>query len=1511
MVEYVRQYTFLSRTPPEAGTPWTTPYTDYYSYKAYSWDNGNHVAGGFSQGTLVVPALNVAKDVYVTDSPSPPELYRRRYEVIDTFQKAVYNPVSNTSPVKTVRVHHAGLADRTNAGMGLTFLETHNPLKIDFDATRDVTKIGLNGTAGAFRLHVRPQDDQTPLETSYTVPGLSAPLVGLVLRASLHLQGSTDPLTWVTLTLTPNQNGLDAYYPFAVTTPGTYDYQVRPYFNDPAEPDADWSRYYDPTQTLLKGSVTVAKVQAVVATMEFVTPIASQPTGHRLAAGILMPQVRATGAGALTITMQLTQDGLDLDIPHNAVQVGTSNIYQATFTGLPAGFYTVKAQLLNTTTVLEREADGQVAPPPLEIGDQLSFLPWVLPQLTNDALLLAAAAPSGQASARPQVPLSATLTTNRDLPGRRVETLARTTAQIAGPGDVQGLAKRAILHTWPAPGATSCSPLELAFIDFQDEDLPWRYSTLHTPVTAGHPTPEPLPWLMLLVLKDDGLEYQRQAQSGALPSILVKGGRPGTYPSPDPAQQQLWAHVQVNASFGQVTTPATQPSEQAIKDFVSEQLPKSPDLANSRIFSARRLAENTEYHAFLVPAVEAGRLAGLGLDFAPADATKSALPTGTADCAFPVYFQWKFSTGIDEDFETLAGRLAPASTAAAAAPTLAVGVGSHTYQLPMPGLLHDAASPPPQLTAAQASDQLRVAQHLYDQVVPLRPAGGRPVVAAPLYGRAYAMGPTLDAPTGALPANWKHQLNLDPRYRALAALGAEVVRDNQEEYVRRAWEQVQDILLANEKLRGAQYGLRTTAGLRHQHLPLTTTTASPGGQGVMRLAWRATESDAATTTEAFAKDAASTSATAAPTTGLADYGLHLTAGAMRRTRLSPATVAATALPVTTVREALRRSDTPLAAFSPTFRRVMKPFGKYQVGAAGRPLRPTQPAPEADPTDLLQPGTSLRQRDTVLSRLVAGTLTAAPAPAEQVRLYQFDDGLIDGFLGRLGVALPVPPPLAGKGDAPARFQAAFTSFRAVGTPRPDGSQQVVGFRVPQYVRPSLPLDLLKQDMLAATDPGPAFEVKIKTVVPAMGALPPVSQGDFEGPDFNASHFYVGDYNEPSHVTGDWLLADFASADFLVGREVFDYETAPEIIAADPTPTLRAAPLASPDDAAATAPTDAAPAGRSAPASFLRRSTRTASRPAASAAAPPTDASIPVIKQAKVFPVFKEAMGEALRQRHPELFVPGLGSFPTNGVAVLDVNPAFIEAYMVGLNHALGSELLWRGFPVDLRATFFQQFWDVSEHFNMSLPVSGTGPDAPTGVQEATMLDIKPLDQWVSTPLGGNSLVPSGASGGVLRLALRSELLARYPTLVLALQDNTLAASGTDGTDPAHLRYPLQRLTVGQDLAVVTFGVDPAYAEAHCALVLMERPGQPKFGLDAEPSDPAHPLANPLSWNDFTWDYAGTAVDAQFVPTTTGQPGTKPHATAEPDSVAYLTDSATVAYALLQEPILATIPLSAIL
>ncbi|HEX8507133.1 MAG TPA: hypothetical protein VF630_17345, partial [Hymenobacter sp.] len=563
------------------------------------------------------------------------------------------------------------------------------------------------------------------------------------------------------------------------------------------------------------------------------------------------------------------------------------------------------------------------------------------------------------------------------------------------------------------------------------------------------------------------------------------------------------------------------------------------------------------------------------------------------------------------------------------------------------------------------------------------------------------------------------------------------------------------------------------------------------------------------------------------------------------------------------------------------------------------------------------GTSLRQRDALLSGLAGGTFTAAPERAEQVRAFQFKDELVDSFLksgvattGQAALVLLPPPSLTTDEGAMLRFGQAYTAFltqEVVGDTPETQLTTVVGFKKPQYVRPVLPLESLKEDVAAGTAPGPVFQVRIKQAAPTIVVPPaPVLTGDFEGEDFNATDFFVGNFDEPtSALTGDFRTLDFTTADFTVTTPNEPARIAEEMVTGAPAAdefVFARQTMATGESATGK---EMAPFA----VSYLEPLALTSVTAGAVATATPTDAALPVIKQAKVSPVFKDAMGEALRQRHPELFVPGLGEFPAGGVAVLEVNQAFIEAYMVGLNHALGSELLWRGFPVDVRGTFFQQFWDVSEHVNMQFSPTPPITQAPleaaaaAALAEAALLDIKPLDQWASSALGGNA--PSPEPTTLLRLALRSELLRRYPTLVLALQLKTEPTA-----DPAQMLYPRQRLAVGQDLAVVRFDLSAGTTTADYYLMLMERPGQPKFGLDEKApitDSEQTPIAHPLSWNDFSWEYLGTEPGAGLVISPTG----KPHARTEPASVAYLTDSATVAYALFQAPVLASLDLSQVL
>ena len=74
-----------------------------------------------------------------------------------------------------------------------------------------------------------------------------------------------------------------------------------------------------------------------------------------------------------------------------------------------------------------------------------------------------------------------------------------------------------------------------------------------------------------------------------------------------------------------------------------------------------------------------------------------------------------------------------------------------------------------------------------------------------------------------------------------------------------------------------------------------------------------------------------------------------------------------------------------------------------------------------------------------------------------------------------------------------------------------------------------------------------------------------------------------------------------------------------------------------------------------------------------------------------PQFTVPMAEELLARWPEWALPGIGGLPPDTVTLLETNPEFVAALLVGLNQEFNRELLWREFPTDQRGTSFAQFW----------------------------------------------------------------------------------------------------------------------------------------------------------------------------------------------------------------------------
>ena len=96
-----------------------------------------------------------------------------------------------------------------------------------------------------------------------------------------------------------------------------------------------------------------------------------------------------------------------------------------------------------------------------------------------------------------------------------------------------------------------------------------------------------------------------------------------------------------------------------------------------------------------------------------------------------------------------------------------------------------------------------------------------PIVAPPLWGRWHAATARLDPAPLATP-QWFHEVNADPRLRATAGLGAEVIRRNDDELMAEAWAQVEGVLAANEALRRAQAARETSGKLLTNHFGAST-----------------------------------------------------------------------------------------------------------------------------------------------------------------------------------------------------------------------------------------------------------------------------------------------------------------------------------------------------------------------------------------------------------------------------------------------------------------------------------------------------------------------------------------------------------------------------------------------------------------------------------------------------------------------------------------------------------------
>jgi hypothetical protein len=1035
---------------------------------------------------------------------------------------------------------------------------------------------------------------------------------------------------------------------------------------------------------------------------------------------------------------------------------------------------------------------------------------------------------------------------------------------LYGPGDIVGVDPRAVVRTEPREGITNFDPNYLAFMEFYDEDFPWRYSPDVVDPTTGRLRP----WLALVVLTAD--EFTDKGTLPGRPLPFVEIADLATLPPPD--QLGAWAHVHVNRRVTALDTETVTDDMAAVLPRLAAVIGENPDLACSRLLCPRRLDPQAGYHAFLVPAFETGRLAGLGLDPATAPGALHSswvvYPERPEPASLAFYHRWEFRTAPVGDFEYLVRLLKPRGLDArvgnrdvdvrrpgAGLPGIAdpqlggvLRLGGalkvpesdlsadelaeqqlyedwdqpypHQFQKALAALINLADTYTTQ-TVSGAHQQLVGVSDSFGVSRLLDAADPDPMVTPPLYGRWHALVSRLLTESDGTPItpndNWVHELNLDPRFRVAAGTGGRVVRARQEEFMRAAWDQLGDVLEANKRIRAAQVA-REVGYVHHvAHLEPLFRTAS--GQLLVM---------------------------SAPLHARVVAGVGRAAGAQR----------------TTVAAGLADSLLATAPLSPAMRRITRPGSRLIRGLPfdRGPVPGPGPGPDAVPTG--GRGGAGRRPQDLLARVNAGEVTAAPAkaaPSGVITVDALEDELpgpiiITGADVHRAAVDPVPNPVP---DLP-------TSADFVVSLPGEGVQPTGGDAdSPEAVR-------FKQ---ALTEAYAAFNDAFRA-----GDVPPRRPVDLPA---------------IAEATMDGLHPDLTVPRRAMGGIALPARLLP-----------------------ATGGGDGGGGGGGAPR-------------VAAAARPPDP-----LDEVMAYPVIDLPMFRPLIDTSVELFCPNVNLVPPDSITLLETNPRFIESYLVGLNHEMARELLWREYPTDQRGSVFRQFWDVRSV--LPLP-SETAP-----ARRERLRDIPSIDTWPSaSALGRHN--HRGASTEELVLVIRGELLKKYPTAVIYAHHAEWRKGPGGEIDPtqerklegltpaeeanppqAKVRMPLFDAKIESDIYFFGFdlteeearggtGADPL-DDAGWFFVIKERPGDPRFGLDIS-RDPGRPLE---VWNDLAWPDvvpAGGAGPAyiRFDPNT---PTLTLNAPADPDKADQFAedrtltwhagiDSADLAYILYQAPVLVAV------
>jgi hypothetical protein len=387
-------------------------------------------------------------------------------------------------------------------------------------------------------------------------------------------------------------------------------------------------------------------------------------------------------------------------------------------------------------------------------------------------------------------PLQVDLTVSAQGPNPTTSPVPTVNVQTYGPIDILGFDVRHVVRTEPREFTPNFEPNYLAGIELDEPDLPWLF-------TPASPAGDRIrPWFVLIVLKADEFTPVPGAPQ-PLPAIDV--GNVGALQSLDDSWN--WAHTQVSGDGGLAGTMSAAPAS-----------------VIARLLCPRRLDPETAYTAFLVPAFEAGRRAGLGDDLTGITSSDPAWTAATkAPLRLPVYYRFQFQTSDQGDFESLVRRLVPRKLGSdigqrpMAVDTPMVGIPSAGPPLALLGALQSLVVKPTEWVDPDKTNFQTAVEDFVNRTSPLidDPSQPDPEVVPPIYGMWHA-GVSSVSRTG---TSWLDELNLDPRNRTQAGMGTQVVQTNLTSLMASAWQQVAGVEQANAMLRRAQFARAISTAL--------------------------------------------------------------------------------------------------------------------------------------------------------------------------------------------------------------------------------------------------------------------------------------------------------------------------------------------------------------------------------------------------------------------------------------------------------------------------------------------------------------------------------------------------------------------------------------------------------------------------------------------------------------------------------------------------------------------------